>query len=282
MVAVIAFHRSAGETGDEIMGVEMDVFRLGWLGVLGVTLFTLGCASNPERVVDPRDPWEPYNRAVYRFNSDFDKAFLQPVAKGYQTVTPEPVDRGVTNFFNNIADVTSAVNNVLQFKMSRAGSDVGRIFINTTAGVLGFFDVATNVGLPSYKEDFGQTLGYWGFEPGAYMVVPFLGPSSVRDNLGLVGDIVTDPLFSFDKNRVYWGLVGVRLVDRRADLLTAGEILEDAAIDPYTFLRDVYLQRRRNLVYDGNPPPLEGQGDFWDEVDFESSEGPRASAPASQ
>lgn len=252
--------------------VEMAGFRLGWLVALGVCLLSLGCAANPERVTDPRDPLEPFNRAVFRFNTDFDNAFMKPVARGYRAITPAPVDRGITNFFHNIADVTSAVNNVLQFKMSRAGSDVGRIFINSTVGVLGFIDVATNVGLPSYKEDFDQTLGYWGLEPGAFFMLPILGPSSMRGNIGWVGDIFTDPLFNVRAHEVRWGLVGLRVVDRRADLLTAAEILEEAAIDPYVFLRDAYLQRRLNLVYDGNPPAGAGQEDFWDDVDFEQTE----------
>lgn len=238
---------------------------LGWL--VAPTLL-LGCATKPDREVDPRDPLESFNRATFRFNTDFDKAFVQPVARGYRKVTPEPVDRGITNFFNNLADVTSAVNNVLQFKMSRAGSDVGRLFINSTVGVLGFVDVATNVGLPSYKEDFGQTLGYWGLEPGAYLVTPFLGPSSMRDAIGMGGDMVTDPLISFRKHQVRWGLVGVKLIDRRADLLAATDIVEEAAIDPYSFVRDAYLQRRQSLVYDGNPPIDTSQPDFWDEVEF--------------
>lgn len=228
----------------------------------------VGCASNPERGKDPRDPLESYNRAMYRFNDDFDKAFVQPAARAYKYVTPTVVNRGVTNFFNNIDDVTSFVNNVLQFKMSRAGSDVGRIFINSTVGVLGFFDVATNVGLQSYKEDFGQTLGYWGMEPGAYFILPLLGPSSIRDTIGWAGDIVTDPFFSIETDEIYWGFVALRIVDRRADVLNVTEILEDASVDPYVFLRDAYLQRRRNLVYDGNPPPLEGQDDLWGDVDF--------------
>lgn len=251
-------------------GVEMVGVRLVRIGLMSAALLAVGCASNPARVADPRDPLEPYNRAVYRFNSDFDKAFMQPIAKAYRAVTPEQVDRGITNFFGNLADVTSVANNILQFKMSRAGSDVGRIFINSTVGVLGFIDVATNVGLPSYKEDFGQTLGYWGLESGAYLILPLLGPSSMRDTIGFAGDIVTDPVFSFREEKVHWGLAGLRVVDRRADLLTAGQILDDAAIDPYIFLRDAYLQRRASLVHDGNSPASSGQEDFWDEVNFDS------------
>lgn len=261
---------------------KMGALQRRWLGAVSVALLVCGCASNPDRVRDPRDPLESYNRAVHRFNSDVDKAFLRPIAKGYQAITPEPVDRGITNFFNNIADVTSAVNNVLQFKMSRAGSDVGRLFINSTVGVLGFVDVATNVGLPSYKEDFGQTLGYWGLGPGAYFVLPLLGPSSIRDTIGLAGDVVTDPLFHLDDDTLIWGLVGLRLVDLRADLLTASQILDDAAIDPYVFLRDAYLQRRLTLVHDGHPPPVEGQDDFWDDIDFDANDKAGAKETAQQ
>ena len=249
------------------------------LAALGILMLTGGCASAPSRITDPRDPLEPFNRAVYRFNTDFDKAFLKPAAKGYRAITPDPVERGITNFFGNLADVTSAINNVMQFKMSRAGSDVGRLFINSTVGVLGFVDVATNVGLPSYKEDFGQTLGYWGLDSGAYLMLPFLGPSSVRDAFGEAGDLFTDPLFNLDpvfnlkSDGVYWGLVGLRAIDRRANLLTTTEILEDAALDPDILLRDAYLQRRHYRVHDGNPP--EGEEDFWDEVDFDTNPEPR-------
>jgi phospholipid-binding lipoprotein MlaA len=248
---------------------------LAWCGVLAVLLVATGCAVSPSRITEPRDPLEPVNRAVFRFNSDFDKAFFRPVAEGYRYITPEPVERGITNFFGNISDVTSLINNVLQFKMTRAGTDVGRLFINSTVGVLGFVDVATNVGLPSYKEDFGQTLGYWGLDSGAFLMLPFLGPSSVRDALGDVGDLFTDPLFNLEpifdlpRDHVYWGLVGLRAVDRRANYLTTSQILEDAAIDPYVLLRDAYLQRRHYRVHDGNPPQLEGEEDFWDEIDFE-------------
>jgi phospholipid-binding lipoprotein MlaA len=229
------------------------------LAVLG------GCSSVPQEYRDPRDPWQGYNRAMFKFNTDFDNAFLKPAARAYQVVTPEPVDRGVTNFFNNIADVTSAVNNVLQFKLSRAGSDVGRVVVNSTVGIVGVFDVATNMGLPSYKEDFGQTLGYWGIGPGPFFMMPILGPSSVRDTVGFAGDIVVDPFFSISKNEIYWGFIVLRTIDKRADLLAAGEILDEAAIDPYAFIRDAFLQRRRNLVYDGNPPMDDAEDMFWDD-----------------
>ncbi len=257
-----------------MMGTESGAYRFGWVGALSASLLLIGCATNPDRIADPRDPIEPYNRAVYSFNDAVDRAILRPIAVGYQKITPEPVDRGITNFFNNIADVTSVANNILQFKMSRAGSDVGRIFINTTVGALGFFDVATNVGLPSYKEDFGQTLGYWGIAPGPYFMLPLLGPSTIRETIGRAGDVMTSPLHYLDENDVRWGLRGLNIVDRRANLLAAGRILDEAAIDRYSFVRDAYLQRRLNLVHDGNPPTQEGQDDFWDEIDFDDDDAP--------
>ncbi|MBK1701297.1 VacJ family lipoprotein [Thiococcus pfennigii] len=236
------------------------------LCALAVVLLASGCASTPEELRDPRDPWESVNRGVYKFNTDFDNAFMKPIAKGYQAVTPEPVDRGVTNFFGNLADVDSAVNNLLQFKLARAGSDVGRVIVNSTVGILGFVDVASNMGIPSYKEDFGQTLGYWGIGSGPYLMLPILGPSSVRDTVGFAGDIVVDPLFNVRKNEIYWGAIGLRAVDGRADLLTAESIFEEAAIDRYIFLRDAYLQRRDAQVNDST---LTGDAapDIWDDED---------------
>jgi phospholipid-binding lipoprotein MlaA len=231
---------------------------------LGITL--AGCASVPPGAQDARDPWQPYNRAMFSFNSDVDNAFIKPTAKAYRAVTPEPLDEGITNFFNNVADATSAVNNALQFKLSRAGSDVGRVVVNSTIGFVGFFDVASNLGLPSYKEDFGQTLGYWGFSAGPYFVLPILGPSSVRDGFGWAGDIALDPFFSISKDEIYWGFIALRVVDRRADLLDAGDLMDEAALDPYAFVRDAYLQRRHRLVHDGNPPTAEDEDVIWDET----------------
>lgn len=234
-------------------------------GLILLLALLSGCATVPGEYRDPRDPLESYNRGIYKFNRAVDDAVLKPVAKGYQAIAPDPLDRGITNFFNNIADVTSAVNNLLQFKLSRAGSDVGRLAVNTTVGLLGFFDVATNMGLPSYKEDLGQTFGYWGDVDSPYLMLPLLGPSTLRDSIGLVGDTVTSPLFSVERRRVYWGLIALNLVDQRADLLTAGRILEEAAVDPYTFLRDAYLQRRRDQIFDGNPPPDPDAEDIWED-----------------
>ena len=217
-----------------------------------VAALAAGCAGNRAHE-NPRDPFEPFNRVVYQFNEDFDTAFLKPVAKGYQFITPAPVDLGITNFFENLADVRNAVN-ALQFKMTRAFTSLGRIVVNSTVGVLGFVDVASNVDLPKYNEDFGQTLGAWGFSPGPYVVLPFLGPSTGRDTVGLVADWYTDPLTYMSDGHVAWGAKALRVIDRRADLLAASKVLEQAALDPYQFVRDAYLQRRQSDIYDGNPP----------------------------
>lgn len=235
------------------------------LMVLLAVLMIGGCGSIPKEQRDPRDPWQPYNRAMFKFNTDFDNAFFKPAAQGYEAITPEPVSKGITNFFNNVADVTSAVNNALQFKLSRAGSDVSRVLVNTTVGLVGFIDVATNIGIPSYKEDFGQTLGYWGFGDGPYFVMPILGPSSVRDTFGFAGDVLIDPFFNLQEDEIYWGFVVLRAIDTRAGLLDASDLMDEAALDRYVFVQDAYLQRRRNLVHDGNPPADQDYDLFWDE-----------------
>ncbi|MEA3642449.1 MAG: VacJ family lipoprotein [Lamprobacter sp.] len=243
---------------------SVHLFRLLFLVLLTASL-TGGCSSIPKEQRDPRDPWQTYNRAMFQFNTDFDNAFLKPVAQGYQAITPEPVNQGITNFFNNVADVTSAVNNALQFKLSRAGTDVSRVVVNSTVGLAGFIDVASNLGIPSYKEDFGQTLGYWGFGDGPYFVMPILGPSSVRDTIGFAGDVLVDPFFSLEADEIYWGFVVLRAIDVRAGLLDASKLMDEAALDRYVFVRDAYLQRRRNLVHDGNAPADQDYDLFWDE-----------------
>ena len=220
--------------------------------VLGMSLGLTGCATGPD--ADPRDPLEPYNRAAYSFNDMVDEAVLKPLAGGYAYITPDIVDRGITNFFDNLRDVRSAINNLLQLKIGRAFSDVGRVAINSTIGILGLMDVASNMNLPSYKEDFGQTLGVWGFDSGPFIVLPLFGPSSARDGVGLVADWFTDPLYYMHDQGWAWGLRGLNYVDIRSDLLNASRVIDQGALDPYAFIRDAYLQRRENLVYDGNPP----------------------------
>lgn len=228
-----------------------------------------GCASIPEDQRDPQDPLESYNRAMFDFNMKVDDAFMKPIAKGYKAIVPKPVDQGVTNFFNNINDIDSAINNLLQFKVSRFGTDVGRVVVNTTVGIGGLIDVASNMGLPSYKEDFGQTFGYWGDVDSPYLVLPLLGPSTLRDTVGLPGDIAANPFFHiWNTNKTAnWGMIALDVIDTRADLLSATDVMESAAIDRYAFVRDAYLQKRRYAIFDGNPPPDSREPDIWAEED---------------
>jgi phospholipid-binding lipoprotein MlaA len=232
--------------------------RTSWLKTFLImmltTVFLGGCATVSEEYRDPRDPYESFNRAMYKFNDGLDKVVLKPLGKGYKAITPAPVDRGITNFFSNLNDVVSAVNNLLQFKLTRAASDVGRVLVNTTLGILGFMDVASNMNLPKYGEDFGQTLGAWGIDPGPYIVLPIFGPSSGRDAIGVVVDWYADPVLYLEPDHHRYWTRALRAVDRRADLLGASNVLEQAALDPYEFMRDAYLQKRENDVYDGNPP----------------------------
>ena len=210
-----------------------------------------GCASTG----NPRDPLEPINRGIYQFNDGVDNAVLKPVAEAYRGVLPQFMRTGISNFFSNINDVIVALNNLLQAKFLNTVSDVGRIVVNTTVGLLGVLDVATEFGLEKHNEDFGQTLGFWGIGDGPYLVLPILGPSSLRDVFGTFVDFKTDPITYVDPSRARNQLWAARMINRRAELLDTSKILETAALDPYEFLRDAYLQRRRNLVYDGSPPP---------------------------
>lgn len=219
-------------------------------GLLSLALLG-GCASTG----NPRDPLEPINRGIYHFNDGVDKVLLKPAAEIYRGVLPQFVRTGVGNFFSNINDILVALNNLLQGKIQDAVSDAGRVVVNTTAGILGVIDVATEIGLEKHNEDFGQTLGRWGIGDGPYLVLPFFGPSNLRDALALIVDYKTDPVTYVDPSRDRNQLWAARIVNRRAELLDTSKILETAALDPYEFLRDAYLQRRRNLVYDGSPPP---------------------------
>lgn len=214
--------------------------------------FLSGCAAPGP--TEEQDPFEGFNRAMYSFNDTVDKAILKPIAQGYDAALPAPASKGVSNFFSNIDDVVVIFNDLLQFKFSQAAHDTGRIFFNTTVGLLGFLDVATAMDLPKHNEDFGQTLGYWGVGDGPYLVLPFFGPSSVRDTVGLIGDIYVDPVYDITPERDRNLTAFVRTIDKRAGLLSASKVLKEAALDPYLFVRDAYLQKRKNDVYDGHPP----------------------------
>lgn len=223
-----------------------------------VAILFAGCASMPEgRTPNPADPWEGFNRNVYAFNDAVDRAVLKPVAQGYQAVVPDPVQTGVSNVFSNLGEPVNAVNNLLQGKLSAFASDVGRFGINSLLGILGIWDVATPMGLEKSNEDFGQTLGKWGSGPGPYLVLPLLGPSTVRDGIGRIADAPLGYSPYVTNEPLRYSMFVTELINLRAGLLKAEKVLDDAALDRYSFIRDAYLQRRRNLVYDGKPPKEE-------------------------
>ncbi len=236
-------------------------------GALALILVGIaGCATHG----DPRDPIEPFNRSVQKFNDTLDDYLMKPIAEGYQWVTPDFVDQGVTNFFNNLGDIAVTVNDLLQFKLKRSGQDATRLVVNTTVGVGGLFDVASRLGLERNEEDFGQTLAVWGVPHGPYLVLPFLGPMTPRDAVGNVADGFMNPI-SYTVLPARVGLYGFRTVDFRADNLKATEVLDEAALDRYSFIRNAYFQRREYLVYDGEPPLREEEFEEF-EKEFEEFE----------
>lgn len=223
---------------------------------LGWVLFSLvACApSMANRIPDPHDPWEGFNRSMYSFNDGLDRALLKPLAKGYEAITPTPVNTIITNFFNNIDDLMIAANNFLQGKFRDGGSDLGRVVLNSTLGIGGLIDVATGMTFDKHDEDFGQTLARWGLGQGNYVVLPFFGPRTVRDSFGLAADVPLSPLSWLQPDLLHYSLVGLRTVDERADLFPAERLYDSGAIDRYSYLREAYLQRREYLLYDGHPP----------------------------
>ena len=219
---------------------------LPWAATALACALLQGCASGPQ--ANPADPLEPFNRSVYSFNEGLDRAVLKPVATAYQNVAPSPVRTGVTNFFENLSDAWSFVNNVLQARPVEAADTLFRFTTNTFWGLGGIFDVASDLKIAKHKEDFGQTLGVWGLAPGPYLVLPLFGPSSVRDSAGLLVDRQGSLLSQTDSIATRNSLTGLSLVDTRANLLEAGNLLDQAALDKYAFIRDAYLQRRQSLV----------------------------------
>jgi len=211
-----------------------------------------GCATTGGNA---DDPLEGYNRAMFGFNDGLDKVIIKPVASGYKAVMPEIARTGVTNFFANLADIWIGINNILQGKVGAGASDLGRFAMNSTVGIAGLIDVASKAGLEKHNEDFGQTLGRWGMGSGAYVVLPFFGPSNVRDGFSrLLIDWHGDPLWYVGNIPTRNELIGVRIVDDRANLLDLSRLAEEAALDHYAYVRDAYQQRRRSLIYDGDPP----------------------------
>ena len=222
--------------------------------LLLASLLMTGCSSisGISKYAQQKDPFEPFNRGVYAFNDTLDKAVIKPVAQGYSAVTPTPVKNMVNNFFSNLDDVVVTANDLLQFKFRQAASDGSRVAFNSTFGVLGLFNVVDR--LEKHNEDFGQTLGYWGAPSGPYLMLPFFGPSSLRDGPGLYADsfisVIGRTKNMSARNRD-WLAEGV---NTRAGLLEGEKVLDEAVIDRYSFIRDAYLQHRQSLVYDGNPP----------------------------
>ncbi|TRX02631.1 MlaA family lipoprotein [Candidatus Methylobacter oryzae] len=223
-----------------------------------------GCATTS--TVNEKDPWENWNRGAQEFNDDLDKNVVKPVAKGYLSVTPKFVNDGITNFFSNLNDIGVTINDFMQLKLTQGGMDAGRFLVNTTAGVVGFVDVATMIDLPKHNEDFGQTLGFWGVPSGNYLVLPFLGASSPREVVGTIGDALMNPLtytFVFAGSgaavsAVNAGAKSVDVVDTRADVIPTEKIVNEASAgDRYSFIKNAYQQRREYLLHDGNIPEEE-------------------------
>jgi phospholipid-binding lipoprotein MlaA len=207
-----------------------------------------GCATGPD--ANPRDPLEPLNRSVYQFNDAVDTAVLKPVATAYQNVTPSPIRTGVGNFFGNLGDLWSSVNAGLQLRPREATENLMRFSVNTVFGLAGVLDIATEMGIPRTRLDFGQTLGRWGAPSGAYLVLPIFGSSSVRDGTGLVVDSSVDMVGGLNHVPTRNSLTALRVVDTRATYLRASSLLEDAALDKYSFTRDLYLNRRQSQIDD--------------------------------
>lgn len=220
------------------------------------------------------DPFESFNRAMHGFNDGLDRAVLKPVATGYQNVVPAPARQMVGSFFGNLADVWTAVNQLLQGKPVDAFYDLFRVAINTTFGFGGIIDVASDLGIEKHSEDFGQTLAVWGVPSGPYLVLPFFGPSTVRDAPGRAVDVVGDPLNQLDSHGQRNNLWALRVVDDRARLFRAERLMRGAALDEYSFIRDAWLQRRRSLIHDGNPPVDydDEVPDYGEEPDYDDEE----------
>jgi phospholipid-binding lipoprotein MlaA len=220
------------------------------LAVLAAALLA-GCAMGPSR----EDPFEPTNRVMYQVHDAVDTAVIKPVAQAYIDVVPQLIRTGFSNVFNNIDDLFSAVNGLLQGKLDKFGDDLGRVMLNTGFGLGGIFDLASMVGIERGNEDFGQTFAVWGFPQGPYLFVPFFGPTTVRDGTGVIVRVALGPVGYIPAVPLRNSIYGVAYVDLRAQALETSAVIDTAALDRYLFIRNAYLQRRRYLVYDGKPPP---------------------------
>ena len=227
--------------------------QLGTVAVVVIAALVLGgCAT--QRSPHPDDPWEGYNRAIFAFNDRLDKAVLEPAANVYDTVAPLPVKVGLGNFFGNLNDIWTGINNLLQGKGGDGASDAARVLINTTVGIFGVFDIASEMGIEKHDEDLGQTFAVWGASSGPYFVVPFFGPKTIRSTVALPFDLRGNSLVRPDDIAARNTLGALRIVHQRAALLGAGRAVEEGSLDRYDYMRDFYLQQRRYEIYDGNPP----------------------------
>ncbi|MDP4301947.1 MlaA family lipoprotein [Leptothrix discophora] len=255
--------------------------RIAVLAATGLCALLTACAT-----AQRPDPLEPWNRGVYAFNDAVDVAVIKPVATVWRDVLPQPLRHGVSNFFGNFGDLWSATNLALQGRFGESLSDLGRFGTNTVFGVLGFFDVASELGLEKHGEDFGQTLGVWGVPQGAYVVWPLLGPSTLRDSFDIPGSMAFSPASLVTPTSASLGVTSARFFNLRAELLQATNLLDTIALDKYSFTRDAYLQRRRSLVYNGSPPEEAGDdassdngaNPYLDEMD-EAAGAPAPSVP---
>lgn len=234
--------------------------KASWL-LLGGVLLLQGCAT--VQTADARDPWESMNRSIFQFNEVVDNAAIKPVAQAYEAVVPRLVRAGVSNFLGNLGDVWSMANSAMQLKGQATAETFMRINVNTFLGLGGLLDVATEMRLEKQKEDFGQTLGHWGAKPGPYLMLPLLGPSTLRDTLALPLDMAGDASQQFSDASTRSALTVTRVLDVRTGLLQTVDVVKAASLDPYSFVRDAFLQMRRNDIYDGNAPSTFDYDEAW-------------------
>ena len=228
--------------------------KAAWVLCLALALLQ-GCASTRSVASDPRDPFETANRHIYAFNDRLDTALVRPAAQVWADVMPQPVRTGVRNVLGNLGDVWTTVNAALQLKGQVAAQSAMRVAVNSTFGIYGLFDIASEAGLEKRREDLGQTLGYWGVQPGPYLVLPIFGPSTLRDASAMPVDWKASPGQYFPSGNPRAAVALVNVTETRAGLLKATDAIRQASLDPYSFVRDAWLQKRENDVYDGNPPP---------------------------